>query len=297
MTGEIYPQSGDQLSQAQLAKFRAMQGFVDYVVHGISLTSDYTNNVVDISAGYAVIQDGAKVWDVRPDAANDLAFTDADVNYVYLVADVAADTVSYTINTTGTEPTDPALLVGTIDDPNTTTTENNRASPAGAPSDADYVTTSSHGDLSSESIHANLSGTDLHSPASHNHSGDTLKPAVSDPTELHAQQVEETTDSGNTGTSFTIDVTLGTVWDLTLTGDCSFSFSGAGDKAGTNSFTLILTQDSTGGRSPSWPTSVVWAGGSAPTISSSAGATDVLTFFTPDEGSTWYGMVGGQAFA
>lgn len=296
MTGEIYPQNGDQLSQAQLSKFRALQGFVDFVVEGIALSSDYTNNVVDITAGYAIVQDGAQVWDVRPDA-DSKAFTDGTTNYLYLVADIAADTVSYTVNTTGTEPTDPALLVGTIDDVNSTTTQNNRASPAGAPTDAQYVVLSSDGELSAETIHANLTGADLHAPAAHDHTGDTLTPDVSKPDNLYVKQLEETTASGNTGASYNIDVNLGTVWDLTLTDNCSFGFSGASSRSGTNSFTLILTQDATGGWSPSWPSSVQWAGGSAPTISSSAGATDVLTFFTPDEGSTWYGMVGGQAFA
>lgn len=114
---------------------------------------------------------------------------------------------------------------------------------------------------------------------------------------LITNQIEESVTSANTGTSYTVDVTTGTVWDLTLTGDVTFSFSGAGDATGVNSFTLILTQDGTGGRTVTWPTEVVWDGGSAPTISSSAGATDVLTFFTPDGGTTWYGLVGGQAFA
>jgi len=38
---------------------------------------------------------------------------------------------------------------------------------AGAPADAEYVTTATDGDLSAESLHSGLSGSDLHDPATH----------------------------------------------------------------------------------------------------------------------------------
>jgi len=126
---------------------------------------------------------------------------------------------------------------------------------------------------------------------------DGVDATIGDLATVLLQQVEETTVSANTGSSYDVDLTSGTVFDLTLDADASFTFSGAGDETGTNSFTMVLTQDGTGGRTPSWPGAVVWDSGTAPTISSSAGATDVLTFFSPDAGTTWYGMVGGQAFA
>lgn len=63
------------------------------------------------------------------------------------------------------------------------------------------------------------------------------------------------------------------------------------------SFTLTLRQDLTGSRTFAWPASIIWAGGTAPTITSGANTTDVFTFFTLDGGTTWFGMTGGQDFS
>lgn len=46
-----------------------------------------------------------------------------------------------------------------------------------------------------------------------------------------------------------------------------------------------------------WPASVKWAGGSAPTLSTDARAFDVFSFLTTDGGSTWLGFEGGLAFS
>lgn len=63
------------------------------------------------------------------------------------------------------------------------------------------------------------------------------------------------------------------------------------------SFTLILKQDATGGRTISWPSAVKWGGGVAPTLTTTANAVNILTFITIDAGTTWYGMLGGAGFA
>lgn len=127
--------------------------------------------------------------------------------------------------------------------------------------------------------------------------GDQIDANVVDTGEIQLTQVEETSVSANTGSSYTVDLTQGTVWDLTLTASVTFSFTGAGDASGVNSFTLILTQDGTGGRSVTWPSSVQWGEGNGPSLSTAANTTDVLTFVTPDQGTTWYGFLGGTAFA
>lgn len=50
-----------------------------------------------------------------------------------------------------------------------------------------------------------------------------------------------------------------------------------------STFDLHVTQDATGGRTVSgWPASVVWPGGTAPTITSAANATDLISFQSPD---------------
>lgn len=63
------------------------------------------------------------------------------------------------------------------------------------------------------------------------------------------------------------------------------------------SFTLILKQDSGGGKTITWPAAVKWAGGAAPTLTTTANAVNILTFITIDAGTTWYGMLGGAGFA
>ena len=61
------------------------------------------------------------------------------------------------------------------------------------------------------------------------------------------------------------------------------------------SFTLILTADGTA-RSVTWPASIKWAGGTAPTITSASGKVDSFAFFTSDGGTNWQGYIGGQNF-
>jgi hypothetical protein len=61
------------------------------------------------------------------------------------------------------------------------------------------------------------------------------------------------------------------------------------------SFTLILTADGTA-RAVTWPAAVKWPGGTAPTLTSTNGKRDVLTFLTTDGGTAWLGSVAGQAY-
>ncbi len=61
------------------------------------------------------------------------------------------------------------------------------------------------------------------------------------------------------------------------------------------SFTLIFTADGTP-RSVTWPSSIKWAGGTAPTLTSTSGKVDSFAFFTSDGGTNWQGYVGGQNF-
>lgn len=99
---------------------------------------------------------------------------------------------------------------------------------------------------------------------------------------------------GNTGTAQTLNVSQGNVFTATLTGNCTFTLSGANAASSrASSFTLILTNDGTAGRT------VAWAGGnfrfpggaSALSRTTTANAVDIWVFFTPDNGTTWYGNI------
>ena len=100
----------------------------------------------------------------------------------------------------------------------------------------------------------------------------------------------------SSGVSTEIDVTRSTAWRVTLDNDCTFSFTGTTSEE-VWSITLFLIQDATGGRTVTWPASVLWNEGTPPTLSTTASSIDVLTFMTYDGGATWMGFLAGMAMA
>ena len=94
---------------------------------------------------------------------------------------------------------------------------------------------------------------------------------------------------GNTSTAATLALSNGNFVTATLTGNCTFTFSMTSVSSGAYSFTLVLTNDGTGGRSITWPASVKWPNATVPTRTTTASKTDVYTFFTYDGGTTWWG--------
>ena len=103
---------------------------------------------------------------------------------------------------------------------------------------------------------------------------------------------DKVTAIGNTSTAATVDLSLGTVFTATLTGNCTFTFSNPNGVATTaSSFTLILTNDATPSRSIVWPATVLYSDGAAPARTTAANATDIWFFFTPDGGSVYYGSI------
>lgn len=111
------------------------------------------------------------------------------------------------------------------------------------------------------------------------------------------KQMAEVQESVNTvatsGTAQTIpDVTSSTVSRITLTGNCTFTFPTA---AAGKSFTLVLVQDGTGSRTVTWPGTVKWSGGTAPTLTTTASKTDVFAFLCAD-GTNWLAFTSGLNF-
>jgi hypothetical protein len=87
-----------------------------------------------------------------------------------------------------------------------------------------------------------------------------------------------------------IDLTLGNVVTATVdTSANTFTFSNPSATGKACSFTLILTNG--GSQTVNWPGSVDWAGGTAPTLTTSG--KDVLAFTTVDAGTIWYGFAAG----
>lgn len=100
----------------------------------------------------------------------------------------------------------------------------------------------------------------------------------------------ETPYSANSSTAITLALTNGTVQIITLTGNATITMPTA---TSGKSFIMYLKQDATGSRTVTWST-VKWAGGTAPTITSTASRQDILSFFA--DGTNWYGVVVGQNY-
>ncbi len=105
--------------------------------------------------------------------------------------------------------------------------------------------------------------------------------------------VETLNDMGNGSGSRAINLASGNVVRARLTGDTTFTFAGATASTAC-SFGLYVVQDGTGSRTVTWPGSVKWSGGSAPTVSTAANATDIFVFETIDGGTNWYGSLVGN---
>lgn len=96
---------------------------------------------------------------------------------------------------------------------------------------------------------------------------------------------------GNTGGGTEdFDLSAGNVHSATVNSSANtFTFSNPPASGTAGSLTLILTNG--GSQTVNWPASVDWAGGSAPTLTSSG--VDILTFLTTNGGTTWYGFAAG----
>ena len=122
-------------------------------------------------------------------------------------------------------------------------------------------------------------------------SGDTVDiPSGSTLTNPTVTNYVETLFSANTGTAITVNLANGTVQNLTLTGNATITMPTA--VAG-KSFIIMLRQDATGSRSVTWST-VVWPGGTAPTITGTASKMDMYSFFS--DGTSWYGVTVSQNY-
>ena len=105
----------------------------------------------------------------------------------------------------------------------------------------------------------------------------------------YSESYNESTGQG----TVTLDMTTGNVFEHTADGgNVTFAFSNppADNKAG--SITLKWIQDSSN-RTITWPGSVDWAGGSAPSVTAGNAAVDMYTFLTVDNGTIWYGFQAG----
>jgi hypothetical protein len=121
---------------------------------------------------------------------------------------------------------------------------------------------------------------------------DTLSNGVSINGNLYTDGSNAEDYDALSGTTPTCNVDNAGAFSLTMTGNTTFTFSGA-DSGWSMGFVLQLTGN---GSTVTWPSSVDWAGGTAPDAPAS-GETDILVFWTRDGGTTWYGVLSVDAAA
>lgn len=96
----------------------------------------------------------------------------------------------------------------------------------------------------------------------------------------------------------TVDCEAGNSFSHTLTENTTFTFSNPPASGTAYTFSLKVVQDASASSFVvSWPASVDWPAATAPTLTVTANAVDVLVFQTVDGGTTWYGFVAGQGLA
>lgn len=104
---------------------------------------------------------------------------------------------------------------------------------------------------------------------------------------IKLQDYTEITTYANSGASYALNLNNGNVFSLTLTANCALSITNV-PVSNTTSLTLELIQDGVGSRTVTWPGSIVWSAGSAPTLRTAVSSVDIVVMITFDGGTTWY---------
>jgi hypothetical protein len=115
--------------------------------------------------------------------------------------------------------------------------------------------------------------------------------------QMEVKDYSETVVTTNSGSAYAVNLANGNIFELTLTDNCILTFSNPPASGRAGSVTLILHQDGTGNRTVTWPASMTWASGTAPTLSTAANAIDIIQLFTTDGGTTWRGFLAGLNFS
>ena len=93
----------------------------------------------------------------------------------------------------------------------------------------------------------------------------------------------------DTGAAATLDLSVANFFSATQDEACTFTFSNPPASGDLGGFILELTNG--GAFLVTWPASVDWPGGTAPTLTASG--VDQLVFTTRDGGTTYFGFVAG----
>lgn len=100
---------------------------------------------------------------------------------------------------------------------------------------------------------------------------------------------EKVTTVGTVSTStYDIDTSLSNIFDITLGANVTFTFTNPPSSGFSRPVVIILRQDGTGSRTATF-TNAKYTEGQLPTLSTGTNDIDVLSFFTVDAGTSWFG--------
>ena len=106
---------------------------------------------------------------------------------------------------------------------------------------------------------------------------------------------ETRTDPAITGGVLTLDCALGTYFKVALNANHSVAITNPPAAGRVLGLTIMFVADGTV-RAITWPASVLWPSGVAPTMTGVNGKRDVITLITEDGGTTWLGVIVGQLY-
>jgi hypothetical protein len=110
------------------------------------------------------------------------------------------------------------------------------------------------------------------------------------------QNYKETVNLATAGTTYIVNCNTGNNFQITLTTGTTFSFINITPTGTLANVNLFLTQDTTGNRLITWPSSVSWGNPGAPVLSTTGGAIDIVSLSTFTGGSKWFGFLSGRGF-
>lgn len=109
------------------------------------------------------------------------------------------------------------------------------------------------------------------------------------------EKYESVTSSSGTAT---LDCSAANVFSITLTEATTFAFSNVPASGNAYGLTLEITQDASASSfAVTWPAAIKWPIGVAPSLTTTASAIDIVTMYTHDGGTTWFGFAAGFGMA
>ena len=102
--------------------------------------------------------------------------------------------------------------------------------------------------------------------------------------------------SNTTSSSYIVNAATGNNFQITLTTGTTLSFINFAPTGTVHTINLYLTQDASGNRIITWPSSISWGNPGVPILSNVGGSTDILSFTTFTGGSKILGFLVGRGY-